>query len=296
MAGFGLMLTRRALLGAAALAVSPLRPAAAGGPPAIAALDWVSGQNLLALGIPPVAMPELERYARLVVEPAAPPAVRELGLRSEPNLELVDRLKPELVLLAPELEPIRERVERVAPALAFDPNGFGRIDLLSHAEQALRALATRLGRLAAFETFARELELELAEAGQRLRGYDGRPLYLATIIDGRRMLVFGQGSLFQAVLDRFGIENAWAGPTTRFGHVTLTVDRLSQRPEARLLCIGDSSRSSIATLLASPVVASLPFIRAGRIAQIPDVLFYGGLPPARRFARLASLALAQSVG
>lgn len=295
MAGSGPTLTRRALLGAAALAASPIRPASAGGP-AVAALDWVSGQNLLALGIAPVAMPELERYARLVVEPAAPPAVRELGLRSEPNLELVERLKPELVLLAPELEPIRERVEQIAPALAFDPNGFGRADLLGYAEQALRVLAMRLGRRAAFEDYLREVELELAEAGQRLRGYDGRPLYLATVIDGRRMLVFGQGSLFQAVLDRVGIENAWAGRTTRFGHVTLTVDRLSQRPEARLLCIGDSSRSSIASLLASPVVASLPFIRAGRIAQIPDVLFYGGLPPARRFARLVSLALAQSAG
>jgi ABC-type Fe3+-hydroxamate transport system substrate-binding protein len=293
MAGFGPTLPRRALLGAAALAAFPIRPASAGGP-AVAALDWVSGQNLLALGIPPVAMPELERYARLVVEPAAPPTVRELGLRSEPNLELVDRLKPELVLLASELEPIRERVEQIAPALAFDPNGSGQADLLGHAERALRALATRLGRLAAFETFVREVELELTDARQRLRGYDGRPLYLATIIDGRRMLVFGRGSLFQAVLDRFGIENAWTGPTTRFGHVTLTVDRLAQRPEARLLCIGDSSLSSIAALLASPVVASLPFIRAGRIAQIPDVLFYGGLPPARRFARLASLALAQS--
>lgn len=290
------MLTRRALLGVAALAASPLYAVSASGLPAIAALDWVSGQNLLALGIPPVAMPELECYARLVVEPAAPPAVRELGLRSEPNLELVDRLKPELVLLPPELEPIRERVEPIAPTLVFDPDGFGRADLLGHAGQALGILASRLGRIAPFEEFVSAVEAELAEAGQRLRGYDGRPLYLATIIDGRRMLVFGQGSLFQAVLDRLGIENAWTGPTTRFGHVTLTVDRLSQRPEARLLCIGDSSRSSIAALLASPVVASLPFIRAGRIAQIPDVLFYGGLPPARRFARLAFLALAQSGG
>jgi len=78
--------------------------------------------------------------------------------------------------------------------------------------------------------------------------------------------------------------------------VTLTVDRLSQRPEARLLCIGDSSRASIATLLASPVVASLPFVGAGRIALIPDVLFYGGLPSAIRFVELASAALAQRVG
>lgn len=285
-------LSRRALLAATAMAAAPASARAGEPRPRVAVLDWVSGQNLLALGIVPVAMPELERYARLVVEPAVPLQVRELGLRSEPNLELVDRLRPDLVLLAPELEPLRERVARIAPVESFNPNGFGRADLLEHARTASKALAARLGVDDTFQALARSLDGDLATAAERLRGYDGRPLYVATIIDGRRLLVFGRNSLFQAVLDRFGIENAWTGSTSRYGHVTLTADRLAQRPEARLLCVGDSSRASIGALLASPVVASLPFVRARRIALIPDVLFFGGLPPARRFARLVSRALA----
>jgi ABC-type Fe3+-hydroxamate transport system substrate-binding protein len=289
-------LSRRALLAATAFAAVPAMARADGPRLRVAVLDWVSGLNLLALGIVPVAMPELERYARLVVEPAAPPQVRELGLRSEPNLELVDRLRPDLVLIAPQMEPLRERVERIAPVESFEPNGFGKADLLGHARASSKALAERLGAYDAFQAFTRSVDDTLAMAAERLRAYDGRPLYVATIIDGRRLLVFGRNSLFQAVLDRFGIENAWTGATSRFGHVTLTADRLAQRPEARLLCVGDSSRASIGALLASPVVASLSFVRERRIALIPDVLFYGGLPPARRFARLASHALVPGAG
>ncbi|SEG79129.1 ABC transporter substrate-binding protein [Bosea lathyri] len=290
------LLSRRALLAGLAFAAAPAFAGADVPGPRVAVLDWVSGQNLLALGIAPVAMPELERYARLVVEPAVPTQMHELGLRSEPNLELVDRLKPDLVLLAPELEPLRERVARIAPVESFDPNGFGRVDLLDHARRASKALAVRLDADQAFEALARSVDDTLSMAAERLHAYDGRPLYVATIIDGRRLLVFGRNSLFQTVLDRFGIENAWIGATSRFGHVTLTADRLAQRPEARLLCVGDSSRASIGALLASPVVTSLSFVRERRIALIPDVLFYGGLPPARRFARLVSHALVPGAG
>ncbi|MGV6873089.1 ABC transporter substrate-binding protein [Pseudochelatococcus sp. B33] len=283
--------SRRALLGGAALAALP-RLAGASGRPAVVTFDWVSGQNLLALGVTPLAMPELERYARLVVEPAAPAQVHELGLRAEPNLELADRLKPDFILIEPEFELLRERVSRIAPVLSFDPNGFGEADKLGHARERLQQLADVLGVRGAFATFVSSVDDGLRAAAERLRAYDGRPLYIATIIDGRRLLVFGRNSLFQAVLDRFGIENAWEGSTSRFGHATVSADRLAQRPEARLLCVGDSSRAAVQSLLASPVVASLPFVREGRIALVPDVLFYGGLPPALRFARLAAQALA----
>lgn len=285
------VISRRALLGGAALAAVPAF-ASPSAPPTVAAFDWVTGQNLLALGITPLAMPELERYGRLVVEPALPVQTRELGLRSEPNLELIDRLKPDFVVIEPAFELLRERVSRIAPVLSFDPNGFGEQDKLDVARESLLQLAGRLNVREAFTAFDGTVRESFAAAAERLRAYDGRPLYVATIIDGRRLLVFGRNSLFQAVLDHCGIENAWEGSTSRFGHATVSADRLAQQPEARLLCVGDSSRESVRHLLASPVVASLPFVAEGRIAFIPDVLFYGGLPPARRFARLAAQALA----
>jgi ABC-type Fe3+-hydroxamate transport system substrate-binding protein len=257
----------------------------------IMAMDWVSGQNLLALGIPPLAMPELERYTSLVAEPALPAHIRELGLRSEPNLELIYRLKPDLVVMNGDLATMREPLSKIAPAYFFDPDNFGETDHLTRARQALSSLAAQVGASTAFDLFERSVDAELAAGKQRLTGYDGRPLYVATVIDGRRLLVFGKNSLFQNVLDHFGIENAWSGHVSRYGHTTANADRLTDRPDARLLCVGDTSREALKSLLESPVIASLPFVKQSRIVRIPDVLFYGGLPPARRFAQLASLAL-----
>ena len=55
--------------------------------------------------------------------------------------------------------------------------------------------------------------------------------------------------------------------------------------------MGDTSNDTLKSLLEAPVIASLPFVKQNRIVRIPDVLFYGGLPPVRRFARLVSAAL-----
>lgn len=73
-------LGRRAFLGGLTLLLAPQARAANR---RIAALDWVSAQNLIALGLQPVAMPEIERYEGLVVELSPMPAVQDLGLRSE---------------------------------------------------------------------------------------------------------------------------------------------------------------------------------------------------------------------
>ncbi len=285
-------LSRRAFLGGTA-SLCFARTALASEKPfeRIMAMDWVSGQNLLALGIAPLAMPELERYASLVVEPALTPDIRELGLRSEPNLELIYRLKPDLVVMNGDLATMREPLSAIAPVCSFDPDNFGETDHLGQARQALSSLAGEIGASIAFERFEQSVDVELADGKQRLAGYDGRPLYVATVIDGRRLLIFGRNSLFQNVLDHLGIENAWSGHVSRYGHTTASADRLTDRPEARLLCVGDTSRDTLNILLASPVIASLPFVKQNRIVRIPDVLFYGGLPPVRRFARLASLAL-----
>ena len=79
-------LSRRALLGAGAAigaaalsGAGPMAFAQTGGSPSgprIAALGWACAQTILALGVVPLVIPEIERYGRLVVEPAIPPGVQ----------------------------------------------------------------------------------------------------------------------------------------------------------------------------------------------------------------------------
>ncbi|WP_280513884.1 ABC transporter substrate-binding protein [Rhizobium daejeonense] len=272
----------------------PFSVASAGQPRRIAALDWTSAQNLLALGANVVALPELHRYRERVVEPQPQPGTYDLGLRSEPNLELLDSLAPDLIVMHPELETLRPSLNTIATVTVFDPDASGdtdRSDRLSDARQNLNNLARSITMPDAFAASMNAFEAAIAEAATRLRGHDGRPAYIVTLMDTRRALVFGRNSLFQSVFDLFSIENAWDGPTSPYGHTTITLDALAGRPDASLLSIGRESRQLLTSALRSPVVASLPYVRENRAVAIDDVLFYGGLPSAQRFARLASMAL-----
>ena len=104
-------LSRRAFLGAGAAiggtalaGAWPMAFAQTGGSrsgPRVAALGWACAQTILALGVVPLVIPEIERYGRLVVEPAVPSGVQEIGLRSEPNLELLQSFAPDIIIIDP---------------------------------------------------------------------------------------------------------------------------------------------------------------------------------------------------
>ena len=244
----------------------------------------------------PLGFPELRRYAQSVVEPAVPQGVTEIGLRTEPNLELVEALRPDLIVAGNDLAPMARQFERIAPLMRFDPDRFDEPDRIASGKAAMKELADHLGAGSAFEAFVATFDQEIAAARTRLQDYDARPLFIAAVLDGRRMLVFGKNSLFQSVMADLGIENAWDGFTSRYGHATVSMDRLTTRPEARLLAVGAQGLVTVENVLAAPVLSSLPFVRQRRFSLIPQVLFYGGLPSARRFARLASAALGEDGG
>lgn len=66
----------------------------------IIALEWRPVELLMALGITPLAVAEKGNYHRWVIEPALSHRVIDVGLRNEPNMELLQRLNPSLFLVS----------------------------------------------------------------------------------------------------------------------------------------------------------------------------------------------------
>ncbi|WP_445682714.1 ABC transporter substrate-binding protein [Radicibacter daui] len=264
--------------------------------PRIATLDWGSAANILALGIHPLAAPEIERYRRLMVEPDIPADVRELGLRSEPNLELIDALGPDFIIMNPQLAALAPRLAPIGKVILFEPHllaaGLLHPDHLTHGAEQLEKMAQAIGADQAALAYVDRVNADIAAGTEKLARYDGRPLFIISLVDANRALVFGTNSLFQNVLDRWNIRNGWSGETSIFGHATITLDRLMGAPDARIVNIGAPARMAYALKARIPVLTSLAPIRQGRIRLLPDILFYGGLPCAARFARLAAEALA----
>ncbi|MFW8080249.1 Fe(3+)-hydroxamate ABC transporter substrate-binding protein FhuD, partial [Klebsiella pneumoniae] len=76
----------------------------------------------------------------------------------------------------------------------------------------------------------------MASLKPRFAGRGDRPLLMISLLDPRHVLVFGENCLFQEVLDRFGIKNAWRGEAAFWGSVSVGIDRLAAFNEADVIC------------------------------------------------------------
>ena len=96
------LITRRRLL--IAMALSPLlwqmrgAQAADVDPQRVVALEWLPAELLLALGVTPYGVADIPNYRLWVNEPALPDSVIDVGLRTEPNLELLTQMKPSFIV------------------------------------------------------------------------------------------------------------------------------------------------------------------------------------------------------
>ncbi|HAB72972.1 MAG TPA: Fe(3+)-hydroxamate ABC transporter substrate-binding protein FhuD, partial [Pantoea sp.] len=118
-------ISRRRLLAALALtpwlSALPLR-AALPEQQRIIALEWLPTELLLALGVAPLAVADTRNYNIWVGEPPLPPQTVDVGLRTEPNLELMTQLHPSLILCSNGYGPPPEKLKRIAPIMGFDLN------------------------------------------------------------------------------------------------------------------------------------------------------------------------------
>ncbi|MFG1349960.1 ABC transporter substrate-binding protein [Xanthobacter autotrophicus] len=287
------LFSRRALIaGAAALLASRAMAAPV---PRVVAFDWGMVETLLALGVVPAGVAEGDGYAQWVREPALPPGVPDLGLRVEPNLEAVARLKPDLIVITPQLASFEPMLARIAPTLSlaiFDADG----EVWTRARQVALALAAATGREEAGARLLADADAVLEEARSKVAPLTVRPLYLASFVDARHVRVYGRGSLFDAVLPRLGIANAFTGAASFWGFATFGLEHLAAAQDAALLVFEPVPPEARATLAHGPLWQRLPMVEAGRVGLLPTVWSFGGLVSAMRFARvLADHAAAPAI-
>ncbi len=257
--------------------------------PRLATLDWGIAQNLTAMGVPPIAVGQTTGYATWVGAPALPSTTRNLGLRAQPNLELLSQLAPDRILITRFYGALAPKLEQIAPVTTvdvyFQPGAVWHNTL---------AAVTRLGRIAHRPAAARALiqgtERQIRQAAARLPA-DTAPLLVVQFSDARHVRVFGQRSLIQATMHRMGLTNAWSGQTTRWGVAEVPLSRLAGIKTGRVVVMGPVPVGVTDKIATSRLWQSLPVVRNAPVVHIPGVWSFGGLPSASRFARLVSRAL-----
>lgn len=287
------LISRRRLL--TAMALSPLlwqmntAHAAVIDPNRIVALEWLPVELLLALGIVPYGVADTINYRLWVSEPPLPDSVIDVGLRTEPNLELLTEMKPSFMVWSAGYGPSPEMLARIAPGRGF--NFSDGKQPLAMARKSLTEMADLLNLQSAAETHLAHYEDFIRSMKPRFVKRGARPLLLTTLIDPRHMLVFGPNSLFQEILDEYGIPNAWQGETNFWGSTAVSIDRLAAYKDVDVLCFDHDNSKDMDALMATPLWQAMPFVRAGRFQRVPAVWFYGATLSAMHFVRILDNAI-----
>ena len=287
------LMSRRRLL--TAMALSPLllnmgkARAAAIDPHRIVALEWLPVELLLALGVAPYGVADIPNYNLWVNEPKIPDSAIDIGLRTEPNLELLTQMKPSFLVWSAGYGPSADKLAHIAPGRGFTfsdgkkPLTMAR-NSLNEMAQLLHMEAAAKQHLDHFDGFIDSLKPRFASRGER-------PLLMVTLLDARHVLVFGNNCLFQEVLDSYGIRNAWDGEMTYWGSTAVGIDRLAAFRDVDVLCFDHGNDREMQKLMATPLWQAMPFVREQRFQRVPAVWFYGATLSAMHFARVLDGAL-----
>lgn len=252
----------------------------------IVSLDYGLASTLLALGVTPAAIASLADWDKWVVEPKMPAGVVDLGTTGEINLEVLSSLKPALILTTPYLASLKPQLEAISPVLELTIYAEGG-EALQRSIEATRLLAAAIGRQQQADDFLARSERFFDDCAGRVKKLQPPPLALINFVDDRHARIYCGAGLYQNVMTRIGLRNAWTGPGDYWGFETIGLEQLATLdPSLRLIAFEPLTPPNILDILQdSPLWTSLPFVQAGRVSVLPGTLMFGMVQEAERFAR-----------
>lgn len=288
-----------------AMATAPDRPSETGAvidttqaplkPTQLVALNWTLAETLVGLGYQPLGMGNLNGYQQWVTEPPMPDQVHDLGLRIQPNLELLSTLHPDYILMPAFYEPMLERLRSVAPFKVYKLYSTD-TDLWPRLQAVTRDVAQLLNDPSAAEQLIDQTDATFKHWRQRLDEVSSErpPVMIVQFMDARHMRVFAQHGLYQLVLDQLGLRNVWETPTNGWGFSMASIDELVQKPlpaDTRLIIVEPMPLGVKERLQNSGLWQWLSPVKHHHVLTIPAVWSFGSLPSVQRFTRLLGTAL-----
>jgi ferric hydroxamate transport system substrate-binding protein len=239
-------------------------------------LDWSLLESVIELGVTPVGAPELDSYARWVVQPAIPVLTEDVGTRSEPNLEKIASLHPDIILVTDSQRDLIPRLEAIAPVLFF--SNFSEND--DHAAVAIdqfKQLAIVFGKQSVAEQKLAQLEYRLAQLKGRLSDAFKNgvpPVVVMRFANLTSTFLYSSNSIPDYVLRRLGLTNPLPQSPAKWGIVQKPIADLQHIERGYVLYILPFDQES--QLKHSILWRAMPFVQQGHVGSVRSVWSYGG--------------------
>ena len=245
-------------------------------PARVAALNWDIAEQVIELGVTPVAVPDIAGYSDWVVQPAIPDGVADIGTRTEPNFSALKKLNPDVILIASPQKDLQERLSEIAPVLYYQTyseqhsNAAAAIENFKKIAQLLGKEEQANNKLAAMDARIAVLKAELAKAypGDKPKVTSFR-FASTTSVD-----IYGDNSIPQYALEQLGFENAMDLPASQWGISQKRMTELKKVKNGIALYFEPFPYQD--KLNQSPIWKSMPFVRDGQFSPVEASWSYGG--------------------
>nr|WP_145162761.1 iron-siderophore ABC transporter substrate-binding protein [Paenibacillus terrae] len=258
-----------------------------GTPKNIVVLEWTYAEDLIALGIQPKGVADVEGYKKYVnAQPGLSADVIDVGTRQEPSLELITSLKPDLIIAENfRVKDTYEQLKAIAPTVVFDNySKEASQDQYATMENSFRTIADIVGKKEEGEKVLADVQATFDNAKAKLKAAGKEHVKFALIQgfsnqDAAVMLLYSDNSIAAGALKRAGFENAYQpNPLPEDGYAQTTVESLVPVQDANLLYVVQDDDNIIEKQMKNNAVWNgLHFVKEQKTYPLGgDMWVYGG--------------------
>jgi len=267
----------------------------------VVALEWGIAENLVSLGVMPTGVADVKGYTTWVSAGKLGPSVKDVGTRSEPSVDSVVALDPELVMITTDSPAtLITQLEKYVPVVVV--RGADASKAIPQMRDNLTLTAKAVGKddkakeiLADFDKALADGKKKIADAGKA-----GAPFVMA---DGYQegstisIRMFTPGSLLGAVGNELGMKNSWTtGGDKDYGLAQTDVEGLTKLGDVQFLYIASDADGGDVFgdgLAKNAIWKSLSFVKSGKVDRLADgIWMFGGPLSTQQFIDATVKALA----
>lgn len=251
--------------------------------PRVAVVDWTGVELLAGIGLSPLALCDIRGYRQWVASPPLPESVIELGLRNEPNLELLAALKPDLIIVPQQSSLPEARYATLGhywQLQFYHPQQ----SLLAQAQNNQLQLAKLLQRQLTPADMIENFQQHMGYYKQQLHAFQSQSVLLFSLISPHQVLVLSDKSLFGEVLQQLGLKGCWTYSRNQYGSAIIGIEQLLSCQADILLEFTHHRPALTEQVQQSPLWRKMPLLQHARYLSLPAFWPYGGIQTAARFA------------
>ncbi len=171
-------------------------------PERVVALDYVSLENLDALGIKVLGVPK-EHLPQHLAKYKDDPEVVDLGSVKEVNFEKLAALNPEVIFMSERLETSYPELKKIAPTVFIK---IDQADFLNSFRDKTRYFGTLFGKEEEVEAELARIDDKIKATREKTEGVAGKAL--VTLYNGGKFSAYGRGSRFGFIHETLGVKQA----------------------------------------------------------------------------------------